>query len=142
MALSSLSLPNLVLQLIILLLLVLGGALMKFWKNLRLHPIVLTLATVLNIASVVLVMLPSTRRALPGSWDNIDMAFGLLLVHHSIGLVALAFSVVLVGGWLLSGRKPNGCPGSAKNKKWIMRITFSTWALSLILGIFLYAAYL
>jgi uncharacterized membrane protein YozB (DUF420 family) len=51
-------------------------------------------------------------------------------------------AALLAGSWILRGRKPDSCLGRPKNKRLIMRITFSVWILSLVFGIGLYLAFL
>jgi hypothetical protein len=77
------------------------------------------LAVILNYLSVVTFILPTFGR-ITSSMESADRMSGMVTAHHFIGLVAMGQSVVLVGGWLISGRKPHGCPGSPRNKRAII----------------------
>jgi uncharacterized membrane protein YozB (DUF420 family) len=142
MIISSYGLLNLVLLLVTTALLLVGRYERKSRGKTILHATIMTTALVLTIASVLLIMVPSLNTASGAIVAGDDWRFAFMFVHHLIGLLALLMASVLAFSWLLRGRKPNSCLGRPKNKRLIMRTTFSLWLLSLIMGIALYVAFL
>jgi uncharacterized membrane protein YozB (DUF420 family) len=92
----------------------------------------MSIAVILNIASFLLVMLPSLLSASPsvsyGSYGIISLSHGLL------GGIALVLGIFLVAAWGLQ-RSVQSCV----KRKMIMRVTISLWFVALILGFLLYA---
>ena len=141
-ALSSFSTTVLAVQLLTFAIFLFGVYQMKVRRNVRGHGAVQATATIISLATILAVMVPSLFRAAPAAGQPIGWMYAVVLGHHLLGLVALVLMVVLVGGWLASGLKPNGCPGRPEYKRKIMRATASAWVASIVLGIVVYAAYL
>jgi uncharacterized membrane protein YozB (DUF420 family) len=142
MIISPLGFFNLALMIVTLGLVLLGVYMKRVGKRTVLHATIMTTALVLTIVSVLLIMVPSLTVVVQNDLEAADWRYGLLLAHHLIGLLALGMAALLAGSWILRGRKPDSCLGRPKNKRLIMRITFSVWVLSLVFGIGLYLAFL
>ncbi|HEX7482686.1 MAG TPA: hypothetical protein VF350_04400 [Candidatus Bathyarchaeia archaeon] len=130
---------SLVIQIIVLLLLVYGYWLKKKMKF-RNHGIVMALATVLHLALVLYVMIPSFVEAvIPKYIVLTPLAITSIvgLIHGILGTIALSLGVWFVASW---GFRKNikGCI----NKKKIMSKTIIVWITSLIFGIMLYAIFI
>jgi uncharacterized membrane protein YozB (DUF420 family) len=130
---------SLVIQIIVLLLLVYGYWLKKKMKF-RNHGIVMAVATVLHLALVLYVMIPSFVLAVIPDYiipSPFAIASVVGLIHGILGTTALSFGVWFVVSW---GFRKNikGCI----NKKKIMCKTLIVWITSLIFGIVLYAIFI
>src|SRR3990170_484844 len=122
---------NLLIQIIILILLLIGY---KFGKSktassLKTHGRMMTIVVLLNAASILLVMGPSFFSAFSNVLaEPANIGFPLTSLHHSLGLIAEILGVILVF-------KKFG------NVRMWMRLTMSFWLVSLALGIILYVFY-
>jgi len=130
---------SLVIQIIALFLLVYGYWLKKKMKF-RKHGIVMALATVLHLALVLYVMIPSFVLAvIPDYVVPTPLALASIagLIHGILGTTALTLGIWFVASW---GFRKNikGCI----NKKKLMCKTFFVWISSLIFGIILYAIFI
>jgi uncharacterized membrane protein YozB (DUF420 family) len=132
----------LVLEVALLVLLGFGVYQMRVRHDQRRHGLIQAAVTIINLVAVLLLMVPSLLGSIPFPGDAVDARFPFLLVHHSVGLVAIVLSVFLTGSWLASGTKPSGCPGRGQNKRRLMRATYGALFLSIVLGIVLYILYL
>lgn len=139
---SSFGFFNLVLLVITTALLLFGMYEMKYRQRTTPHAAIMSVAWLLTVASVLFVMVPSLTDASSAIVAGSDWRFTLMFVHHILGLFALIVATALAGSWLLRGRKPNSCLGKPKNKRLIMRTTFSLWLLSMVLGIVLWFAFI
>jgi uncharacterized membrane protein YozB (DUF420 family) len=122
---------NLLLQIIVIIILVIG---IKFGKektpgSLKTHGRIMAIAVVLNAFAILLVMGPS----LLGSFDaalgeTASLGFPLTLVHHTLGLLAEVLGVLFVF-------KKFG-----KVRMWMRLITL-LWLVAFVFGIFFYLTY-
>ena len=122
---------NLLLQIFIFVLLVVGGGFgrIKTRSSLKRHERIMTVAIVLNAVSILLVMGPSLLLGFDFVLgEPAVIGFPLTAVHHSIGLAAEILGVVLIF------RK------FGKIRTW-MRLTLSLWVLSFALGALFYLTY-
>lgn len=122
---------NLLLQILLLVILLLGYMLgkKKTAVSLKAHGRVMTVLVALNALSILLVMGPSlfhNIEAVVGEASSIG--FPVTLVHHLVGLIAEILGAVLVF-------KKFG-----KVRMW-MRLTFTLWFVALVLGIGFYVRY-
>lgn len=128
------------LQLVVMFLLLLGWYQMKRDRDSARHGLTVTAAVALNLLTVVLFMFPSyfgdDRSELASGWSF------LLPVHHLVGLVAIIMMLATVLPWLLRKRSPRACPGGARHRRALMRATFGTFFLSIVLGFAVYLAML
>jgi uncharacterized membrane protein YozB (DUF420 family) len=122
---------NLLLQILIFVLLVVGGRFgrKKTKSSLQIHGRIMIVAILLNTLSILLIMGPSFF----GGFDFVleelfVIGFPLTLVHHFFGLVAEILGVILIF------RK------FGKVRMW-MRLTFFSWLLSFVLGVIFYLIY-
>lgn len=124
----------LALQLVTLFLLSYGAYLMKFKRKMRPHAIILTTAMVLNVAAVVLLMVPNFLNYLPLiSTDYLPDQ--VLIVHHTFSLITLALTLTVTMSWLLRGANNTTCLGLGRHGRTIMLTTFGFWFTSIVLGI-------
>ena len=122
---------NLILQILLLIILLVGFRLgkRKTGSSLRTHGRLMTVLAVLNGLSILLVMGPSLFTSFGAAVEEVSViGFPLTLLHHSIGLIAEILGVVLVF------RK------FGKVRTW-MRITFMLWLVALLFGIGFYVVY-
>jgi len=128
---SVLSDVNLVLHIVLLAILLVGFRLgkKKTGGDIRTHGRLMTILVALNGLSILLVMGPSLFLNLGAAVEEaFVIGFPLTLFHHSIGLIAEIFGLVLVF------RK------FGKVRTW-MRVTFTCWLGALLLGIGFYVMY-
>lgn len=102
----------------------------KYWQ----HGFLTLVATVLNLFSFLLVMLPSVLRMEIIQTQPFNIISILALSHSAIGAITVLLSVWLVAAWRLQS-----APKECFKRKNLMWITMALWVLSLILGFLLYA---
>lgn len=126
---------NLVFQVVIMLVLLLGYVLRRR-SRLFSHGTVMLIAVMLNAISIFLVMGPSLLArlgAIQGSpFDGRSVA---TLVHAGLGSFVEVLGVWIVGSWHLR----SSTQLCAKNRK-IMKLTLVLWIMSITLGFLLYAS--
>lgn len=130
---------SLVIQIIVLLLLVYGYWLKKKMKF-RQHGIVMALATVLHLAMVLYVMIPSFVVAVIPDYVVVTpfaLASVVGVIHGILGTTALSLSVWLVVSWRFR-KNLKEC----FIKKKLMCKTLNVWLVSLVFGIILYAIFI
>jgi uncharacterized membrane protein YozB (DUF420 family) len=71
--------------------------------------------------------------ALPIIEAYTDSFAWILIIHHSIGLVAFVLSLFLVARFAYARFTVKLCCG-----KWLMRTTAVLWGIALVLGLYLY----
>jgi len=128
---SLLSDASLLLQIILLVILFVGFRLgkKKTASSLDMHGWLMKLLVALNTLSILFVMGPSFFLNFSAVVEEIFfIGFPLTLIHHAIGLVAEILGIILVF------RK------FGKVRSW-MRITFTLWLVSLLLGLGFYVRY-
>jgi uncharacterized membrane protein YozB (DUF420 family) len=127
---------SLVLQIAVLVLLV-AAILLKNSKKYRHHGIAMTSAAILHLVTVATVMGPSfsTFFTSPGT-IVFDGTVVLSLIH-----VALGFTAVALGTWLVASWHFKTDLKSCFSKKKIMGPTFVLWVVSALLGIFMYIVF-
>ncbi len=141
MIVSTLGLLDLILSIMVLLLVAVATYVQRVRYKVRTHAVMMAVAWALNLSLIVLIMLPAFD-TISSVGFGVDWRFEALLVHHLLGLVALASSTLLVGSWLVRGRRPNSCIGAPQNKRLIMRVTLVSWVLALVLGILIYILFI
>jgi len=121
---------NLILQLIILAILLVGVRFgkKKTAKSLKTHGTVMTLAVALNAIGILLVMLPSFVIIVSEVLNPLTIGFTLASIHAFFGVLAEGFGVTLVF-------KKFG-----NVQRW-MRLTTAFWIIAIILGISVYLTY-
>ena len=120
---------SMLLQLVALGILVIGFIIAKRKKYMP-HGVTMLLATLLNAASVALVMVPValnlTETSIPG--------FNLLFRTHAIfGIAILALSIFIVAEWRF--QKPG--PTCFQRKNWMLGVAIA-WVAELIIGMLLF----
>ncbi len=130
---SDTAMINLVLQIVILTILF-GSLFLKQKRKYFMHGTTMLVAVLLNLASFLLVMLPSLldleiiRTQL---FHTVSLAtFG----HAGLGLITMILGIWLVISWHLQVSTQK----CAKGKK-LMRLTLMLWLLTVLLGFLLYA---
>ncbi len=125
---------DLAIQLFLLLMLILAYLMVRTRKNMKIHAWLFLSLTLVNIASVLLIMVPAF---LAESEEIVATPFTehsiIMWTHHLIGLLAIALSIYILARWGVGRKKFGPCGG-----KLIMRFAYSTWFLSIILGLILY----
>ncbi len=101
----------------------------KYWQ----HGALTLVATVLNLFSFLLVMLPSALGKEIILTQPFHIVSIVILFHSAIGAVTVLLSVWLVAAWHLQS-----APKDCFKRKNLMRVTIVLWTLSLILGYLLY----
>jgi uncharacterized membrane protein YozB (DUF420 family) len=122
---------NLILQILLLALLLIGFVLgkRKTGSSLKLHGRLMAVLVALNALAILLIMGPSLFINFGAAVGEVFViGFPLTLLHHSVGLIAEVLGAVLVF------RK------SGNVRRW-MRTTFVLWFVALLLGIGFYIVY-
>jgi len=101
----------------------------KYWQ----HGALTLVATVLNLFSFLLAMLPSALGKEIIQTQPFHIVSIVTLFHSAIGAVTVLLSVWLVAAWHLQST-----PKDCFKRKNLMRVTMVLWMLSLILGYLLY----
>jgi hypothetical protein len=125
---------DIMVQLVILGLLLYGYHRFKFRHKLRDHGLIFTVATVLNTATILFLMIPDfLLNHLQEA--TIDVTFLVILVHVAFGGIAEILAVWIVIRWYWNGKSFKKCEG-----KRVMRLTYSAWltALAIGFGLFLF----
>jgi hypothetical protein len=119
---------NLIVQIALVLILILGGLTLAKRRKLQLHGNIMRIAVVVGVLMTLTVMLPSLISVI-----EISSAFPSLamvsIVHGIFGILAGVIAIVLVFKKF----------GTVKN--W-MRIIFSLWIITFLLGILVFSFYL
>ena len=123
---------NLVLQIVILLLFITGITFKIRGRPLR-HGKIMAVAYGLNVVSLAFFMLPLLLSALPIVTVFFDTYAAILILHHSLGVLAFIFSTFLVGRFAYARFTARLCKG-----RWFMITTATVWGAALVLGIYLY----
>jgi uncharacterized membrane protein YozB (DUF420 family) len=127
----TLSQINLAFQIMILVILFVTLALWQKHKNF-LHGLTMLIAVVLNIASFLVIMLPSLlSMGIPQLPDVVSL---VIFAHATLGVTTMILGLWLVGSWHLQSSVQN-CAA----KKKVMRLTAVLWLVALLLGVLLYA---
>jgi uncharacterized membrane protein YozB (DUF420 family) len=127
---------NLILQIAVLVLLVIGRRLAKN-KKLLTHGRAMGTLLILHTIAILLVMIPSFLINF-GSLRNIsDPRVIITWIHIILGTSAEALGVFLVSKWRFQPKSVAACV----KRGHLMKSTFTLWALSAILGIAFYAVY-
>jgi len=125
---------NLILQVVILLMLLLGVFQAKR-RKFQAHHTWMTVAVIANAALIIAVMNPSFFRILPFALRNPGANKSTVIWPHMLlGAIAELLGVYLV----LATNMGASDISHRRNFKWLMRITFSLWVLALAVGIVLY----
>lgn len=134
MQITSASYVVLALQIVTLLMLGYGAYLMKYKRRMQPHALLLTAAMVINLITVALFMVPRFFNYIP--FASMSYLPDLVLViHHTVSLIALALILIVTLSWLLRGRTGKACLGVGRHGRKIMRTTYLFWLISIVLGI-------
>jgi uncharacterized membrane protein YozB (DUF420 family) len=99
-------------------------------KNFTVHKKIMSSATLLNFASLFVVMLPSFYAIVSGiSLSTISPTSFLIIFHHSIGLITLLLASLVI---------LRGCRSIVKNTRILMIVIFILWSIAYFLGIYVY----
>ncbi len=144
-----LMLVNMAVQTVILILLIYGFYHLRATGDRRRHGIIFSIATILNLISVVAVMIPS----LYYGWNDVAQNLSrpdafITITHHLIGLLVVALSLIIavswgnrnLPNWDQRGKIGKGCLGEGRSGKALMRVTFALWVVSFILGAIIYGS--
>ena len=133
MELTLLSIIDLVIQVVILSVLLVDYFYLQK-KNIKTHGIVMGIAFILNTILIVVIMVPPFLEEVAEIAEHsLDFTGGLLWGHHVLGLVAEILAGFLVLKWAAHSFDSSSCKG-----KKLMKATFGTWILSIILGLVLF----
>jgi len=125
-------------QVVILAAIVFGVYQMRVRRRMRPHGLAMAALTFVNLVNVLVLMVPTFLDVGVSS----DVPSVVLAVHHSVGLAAIAFTLVVSLSWLLRGARNQGCLGVGRKGRLIMRTTFTLWTASILLGIAIFLLYL
>ncbi|MDH7563329.1 MAG: DUF420 domain-containing protein [Candidatus Bathyarchaeota archaeon] len=103
-------------------------------KKYRQHGALTLIATVLNLFSFLLVMLPSALGKEIVQTQPFHAVSVAILSHSVVGAVTVLLSVWLVAAWRLRSETKD-----CFKRKNLMRATIALWMLSLVLGFLVYA---
>jgi uncharacterized membrane protein YozB (DUF420 family) len=123
---------NLGLQIAILVLLSVS-ILLKNMRRLLAHGVTMSVATFLNLASFLVIMLPSLLNIEALKTDPYSIISILAIAHASLGMITIIFSIWLVGTWHFQSSTQN-----CVRRKKMMRTTLILWSTVLLLGFALY----
>jgi cbb3-type cytochrome oxidase subunit 3 len=124
---------NLVVQLFMLFILGIAYYAFRSRRYLR-HAKLMTFGWAVNIASFLLIMVPSLMMNAGTFLVPPIIFFDVMsIVHIPIGAAAMLLSTILVVRWAFNAGKVKGCMG-----KWPMRATMITWAASIVIGVSIY----
>jgi uncharacterized membrane protein YozB (DUF420 family) len=123
---------SLILQLLVFAMLI-SGYLRFRASDIKGHGFILCAATIVHIGAILLRMIPaffSDPEFMSISLDSLSL---IHWGHVALGFIAPALGIYISLRWILHGTNPRYCSG-----KWLMRITFVTWIVSLLFGIVMY----
>jgi uncharacterized membrane protein YozB (DUF420 family) len=123
---------SLILQLIVLAMLIYGYLRFRA-SDIKGHGFVLCAATVVHIGSILLRMIPAIYSDPQFISITLDLLSLIHWSHVALGLIPPTLGVYLSLRWIIHRTDTRYCTG-----KWIMRITFITWIISLLFGIVMY----
>ena len=123
---------SLILQLFVLAMLIFGYLLFRA-HNLKGHGFVLSTATIVHIVAILLRMIPAISSDPQFISITLDPLSLIHWGHIALGLIAPTLGTYISLRWIIHGTNPHNCVG-----KWIMRITFITWIISLLFGIVMF----
>jgi hypothetical protein len=109
----------------------------KVKRRQRTHWQLMGAATFLNLAAVVVLMVPVFISLAPGIGGGLGMRGWVDLIHHSLGLIGLALSLYMIGSFISAGKELKRCPTTRKSTHMLMRLTFVFMVLPLLIGLFL-----
>jgi hypothetical protein len=130
---------NLIVQLMLLLLLVVGGYVMRVKLVRRNHGFIMAIATITNIMMLLSVMLPSLVLNLNAIVSEpTSPGVVMTLGHVVLGLIAISGGALFSARFIVSER-PKTVPRCGKRRE--MRAIFLLWIFTLLLGIGFYWYY-
>jgi len=129
---------GLLLETIVLMLLICGVGAAKIMKDIKGHYQIQTLATFLNLFSVLFLMVPRfidlTRAYLD---DGMDTRAWVVIFHHSIGGIGVVLSLYIVLKFAKAKGDMSGCPNTTLNGRHLMISSYVLLIVPLLLGIIL-----
>ena len=133
MELTLLSIIDLVIQIVILSVLLVDYFYLQK-KNIKNHGIVMGIAFILNTILIAVIMVPPfLEEVVEIAEQSLDFTEGLLWGHHILGLVAEILAGFLVLKWAARSFDSTSCKG-----KKLMKATYGTWILSILLGLVIF----
>jgi hypothetical protein len=103
----------------------------------KVHWKIMALATSINAASVVVLMVPMFIDLAPGIGGGLGNFGSVVLIHHGLGLIGLALSLYLIWSFLAAGRDMKRCPTTRRSTHRLMQLTYIFMLLPLFLGLIL-----
>ena len=120
---------SMILQLVVLGIILVGFIVVKR-RSFRVHGIFMFIATLVNTASILVVMIPVALRLVNSSLPNFSFFFR---THVLLGLLIEGVAIYLVADW----RFQNPGPTCFQRKKWMLTLTIM-WIAELLLGMIVY----
>ena len=127
---------NLILQIAIIIILIVGRRLVKN-KKLLTHGRLMAILVILHSVAIALIMIPSFLINFSALRSIFDPRVIITWIHAIVGTSAEALGIYLVSKWRF---KPQSVAACAKRRKYMIP-AFTLWGLSAMLGIFFYALY-
>ena len=123
---------SLILQLTVFAMLTIGYLLFRA-HNIKGHGYILCTATIIHIGAILLRMIPAISSDPQFISITLDPLSLIHWSHITLGLIAPTLGTYISLRWIIHGTNPRYCVG-----KWMMRITFIMWIISLLFGIVMY----
>lgn len=101
-------------------------------KDFKIHKKTMSVATLLNFASLFVVMLSSFYSIVSGVALTISSFSFVIIFHHSVGLITLVLASLVI---------LRGCRSIVKNTRFLMITIFTLWSISYFLGIYIYSMF-
>lgn len=126
---------NLLLQIAIFVVLLVGFSLAKSKRSFMKHGVTMLTALVLHTVLIFGVMVPSLLSMEAGPLAGLSSSLALSTIPHAVlGSIVEVLAIYLVGTFLLSRGDVKSC---FKNKR-PMQVTMMLWFLEIILGVYIY----
>jgi hypothetical protein len=129
---------GLLLEMIVLMLLICGVGAAKIMKDTKGHYKIQTLATFLNLFSVLFLMVPRFIELTRAYLDNgMDTRAWVVIFHHSIGGIGVVLSLYIVLKFAKAKGDMSRCPNTTSNERRLMISSYVLLIVPLLIGIIL-----